>query len=213
MRYFLRDLAGALVALLLAGCGKTTHGGEPSSALVERPHPEPFVPVACAATASTDGCVDDPSIALCPGAAGYDFLKVVLQADAATLSTPRPGQICVSGTIPDLGADKFAQLSLVFLLSRRDLTGTCMLSAFDPYAFGIAALSFEIDRIPDALVYLGFSAIQAPECPGDNGACTKDGIYDWVTPDRQQIVELSPGTIVAPRQPRTTLRSADPDRH
>jgi hypothetical protein len=125
-------------------------------------------------------------------------LKVVLQADAATLSTPRPGQICVSGTIPDLGADKFAQLSLVFLLSRRDLTGTCMLSAFDPYAFGIAALSFDIDRIPDALVYLGFSAIQAPECPGDNGACTKDGIYDWVTPDRQQIVELSPGTIVAP---------------
>jgi hypothetical protein len=194
--------AMSAVVLLSLGCSKTTEGSSDAPP-AERPRPAPFEVPPCAATAQTTAdCVDDPTSALCPGAAGYAFLQPAIWSDperSATLSVPEPGKVCVSGFLPAPLQNEFAEIDLNFFLSRRDETLTCILSPFDASSLDISALQFDLDRVPDTWFVVGMEVIREAQCEQDPAACTKGGIYDWLTPDRQEIVALaSPGTIVVP---------------
>jgi len=114
------------------------------------------------------------------------------------LSVPEPGTICVvNGVLSEPAPHARSEVDLTFYLSRRDNTQTCILSPFEARGLDITALQFDLDRVPDAWFAVALSVIQQTQCdePSD---CTKDGIYDWLTPDHQEIVSLHPGTILVP---------------
>jgi hypothetical protein len=183
-----------MLALALPACAKA-RSAAPEGEL-EPPAPPPFETPDCAASATTVACADDPTVA-CTGVAGYEFLQAkpgYNDMTTATLTVPEPGKICVSGTLAPVA--EYGSADLVVFLSPRGADATCILEPFDPREHDIAALSFDLDQLPAARMTLTLAVIQTPQCD-DWWQCVDGGIYTWLTPDREEIGQVLPGTTVA----------------
>jgi hypothetical protein len=206
MRRSLRSLGRGLrlssaAVLLACACGKAEdpQPAEPAEPITR----EPFETPECAAAATATWCSDDPSVMGCRGVAGYDFLQAVVdfdEASSAAISVPELGTICVSGTLGATGTFggmvSYPFVNLYLLLSLRDDSGTCVMSAFDAQALDIATVRFDLDRRPESRMGLGAAVIRQAQCE-EPWLCTDGGIYTWLAPDRQELGVVGPGTTEA----------------
>lgn len=174
-----------VLGLLALGCGSSEHGESASDSGV-------FQPTECASTNPPD-CKDDAALA-CPETTGYDSITGINSHDSETVATmrvPGPGTLCYQGTLAaNLNNDSYAELILA--LDHRGDAGKCVYSVFDAVALGVSAIEFTLADVPLVQVYLTARSIVSAECE-DPSRCTGE-LNVWLTPDREEIVELTPGT-------------------
>lgn len=181
-----------LLGLLAAGCGSSEHGVSVSDSGV-------FEPPECASASPTE-CPDDPRFA-CPESSGYGGIVAIDSHDVsdtedvasteATIHIPAPRTLCYRGTLAaNLNQDSYAELNLA--LDQRGDQGKCVYAVFDAVALGVSAIEFTLADVPLVPLYLTARSIVSGECE-DAAFCVGES-YVWLTPDREEIVELTAGT-------------------
>jgi hypothetical protein len=140
-----------------AGCGGSSE--DPScvskDGFICQPSRFPFVEIAAAAA---DGCASTNS--------AYCALSDVAANPPATLTQPRAGKLCLSGTV---AAGGWAQIVLQFAMF--DKSATKVVKSLDANARGITQVAFTIDSPPSGGVTAGAAVVTSLECPSSPFDC------------------------------------------